>query len=60
MGNKFNFADVRKKAVAKAEKELEQGLEQMAEQGGGVAPNRPTPSPSLKWRGVITLRARTL
>ena len=47
MGNKFNFADVRKKAVAKAEKELEQGLEQMAEQGGGVAPNRPTPSPSL-------------
>jgi hypothetical protein len=34
MGNKFNFADVRKKAVAKAEKELEQGLEQMAEQGG--------------------------
>jgi hypothetical protein len=40
MGNKFNFADVRKKAVAKAEKELEQGLEQIAEQ-------RPTPSPSL-------------
>ena len=40
MGNKFNFADVRKKAVAKAEKELEQGLEQMAEQ-------RPTPIPSL-------------
>ena len=40
MGNKFNFADVRKKAVAKAEKELEQGLEQMAEQ-------RPTPTPSL-------------
>lgn len=40
MGNKFNFADVRKKAVAKAEKELEQGLEQMAEQ-------RPTPNPSL-------------
>lgn len=36
MGNKFNFADVRKKAVAKAEKELEQGLEQMAEQGGGA------------------------
>ena len=36
MGTKFNFADVRKKAVAKAEKELEQGLEQMAEQGGGA------------------------
>ena len=39
MGNKFNFADVRKKAVAKAEKELEQGLEQMAEQGGGATPS---------------------
>ena len=52
MGNKFNFADVRKKAVAKAEKELEQGLEQIAEQGGGApanrpTTNRPTPSPSL-------------
>ena len=47
MGNKFNFADVRKKAVAKAEKELEQGLEQMAEQGGGAPANRPTPNPSL-------------
>ena len=45
MGNKFNFADVRKKAVAKAEKELEQGLEQIAEQGGGATPNRPTPMP---------------
>lgn len=44
MGNKFNFADVRKKAVAKAEKELEQGLEQIAEQGGGAPANRPTPN----------------
>ena len=47
MGNKFNFADVRKKAVAKAEKELEQGLEQMAEQGGGAPANRLTTNPSL-------------
>ena len=41
MSNKFDFGKVREKAVAKANQELEQGLEQMVEQG------RPTPGPSL-------------
>jgi hypothetical protein len=37
MAGKFNFAEARKKAIRIADQELEQGLEQMAEQGGGVA-----------------------
>ena len=41
MNKKFDFGKVREKAVAKANQELEQGLEQMVEQG------RPTPGPSL-------------
>ena len=40
MSNKFDFGKVRERAVAKANQELEQGLEQMVEQ-------RPTPNPSL-------------
>ena len=47
MSNKFDFGKVRDRAVAKANQELEQGLEQMVEQGGGATQNRPTPSPSL-------------
>ena len=45
MSNKFDFGKVREKAVAKANQELEQGLEQMVEQR--PTPNRPTPGPSL-------------
>ena len=47
MNKKFDFGKVREKAVAKANQELEQGLEQMVEQGGGATPNRPTNGPSL-------------
>ena len=39
MSNKFDFGKVRERAVAKANQELEQGLEQMAEQGGGPNPS---------------------
>ena len=47
MSNKFDFGKVRERAVAKANQELEQGLEQMVEQGGGATQNRPTTGPSL-------------
>lgn len=47
MNKKFDFGKVREKAVAKANQELEQGLEQMVEQGGGAPANRPTPATSL-------------
>ena len=36
MAGKVNFAEARKKAIRIADQELEQGLEQMAEQGGGA------------------------
>ena len=47
MGNKFNFAEAREKAIRAADQELEQGMEKVieggstlnggSEQGGGVA-----------------------
>lgn len=38
MGKKFNFSEARDKVMMAAEKSLEQGLEQIAEQGGGEQP----------------------
>jgi len=34
MGKKFNFSEVREKAIRAADQELEDGLKQIAEQGG--------------------------
>ena len=38
MAKKFNFSEARDKVMIAAEKNLEQGLEQIAEQGGGEQP----------------------
>lgn len=37
MSKKFNFSEVREKAIRAADQELEDGLKQIAEQGGGEA-----------------------
>ena len=48
MGNKFNFAEAREKAVRAADKELEQGMEKMTEGGFVVKPVQEAPVPPVK------------
>lgn len=48
MGNKFNFAEAREKAVRAADKELEQGMEKMSEGGFAVKPVQEPPTPPVK------------
>ncbi len=51
MAGKFNFAEAREKAIRVANQELEQGLEQIAEQGGGAQ--------QQEQGGVYTVRPTT-
>ena len=48
MGNKFNFAEAREKAVRAADKELEQGMEKMTEGGFVVKPVQEASVPPVK------------
>ena len=55
MGQKFSFQEVREKAIIAAEKEIEQGMEQIAEQGGGeaqVASTEPKPAEQAQLQPV--------